>query len=179
VQIIRVKRVKGRNGAELPNRNGRARAAAQEGKWRTIMNETNLIAKASATIGAPAAKVWDALVNPDLIKLYMFGATVISDWKKGSPIVWKGEWKGSPYEDKGVILEIEPQRQLRYSHFSPLMGLPDVPENYHNVTIDLAASAGGTQVTITQDNNRTTEAQEHSEKNWATMLTGLKKTVES
>ena len=64
------------------------------------MNE-DLSAKASVTIHAPVGKVWDALVNPQVIKRYMFGATVVSDWKEGSPIAWKGEWKGQPFEDKG------------------------------------------------------------------------------
>ncbi len=53
-------------------------------------------AKASATINVPISKVWDALVNPDAIKRYMFGATVVSDWREGSSIVWEGEWQGAP-----------------------------------------------------------------------------------
>jgi hypothetical protein len=40
----------------------------------------------------------------------MFGANVVSDWKEGGQIVWKGEWQGKVYEDKGVILKIEPER---------------------------------------------------------------------
>jgi uncharacterized protein YndB with AHSA1/START domain len=54
---------------------------------------SDLIASSSITIDAPVAQVWDALVNPAAIKQYMFGTNVISDWKKGSAIVWKGEWK--------------------------------------------------------------------------------------
>ena len=98
------------------------------------MNE-NLEAKANVTIHAPIAKVWDALVNPDVIKRYMFGATVVSDWKEGSPIAWKGEWKGKPYEDKGRIVALRPEERLQYR---PLQvrcpALPDKPENYHTVT---------------------------------------------
>ena len=59
-----------------------------------------LIAKESISINAPVGKVWDALTNPEVIKQYMFGTNVISDWKEGSPIVWKGEWQGKKYEDK-------------------------------------------------------------------------------
>lgn len=61
-----------------------------------------LIAKVSATINAPIAKVWDALVTPEIIKRYFFGTTVVSDWKEGSSIIWKGEWEGKTYQDKGV-----------------------------------------------------------------------------
>jgi uncharacterized protein YndB with AHSA1/START domain len=122
--------------------------------------------------------VWDALVNPKKIKEYMFGTNVASDWKKGSPIVWKGEWKGKKFEDKGVILQLERERLLQYSHFSPLSGLPEKPENYHTVTIELSKKGTQTLVSLSQDNNLTDEEREHSEKNWKMMLEGLKKLLE-
>ena len=141
------------------------------------MNQ-DLTARASLSIDAPRSRVWDALVNPKAIKQYMFGATVVSDWREGSPIVWQGEWQGKPYEDKGTILELEPERTLRYSHFSPLSGLPDRPENYHTVTIDLSGDGDSTRVALAQGNNPTEEARVHSEKNWGMMLAALKKYLE-
>ena len=136
------------------------------------------VAKASATIDAPAAKVWDALVDTAAIHEYMFGTNVESDWKEGGAITWKGEWQGKPYEDKGVIKRLDPRRTLQYTHFSPLAGLPDKPENYHTVTIELAENGTGTKVALSQDNNPTEEEREHSESNWRMMLEGLKKFVE-
>jgi hypothetical protein len=53
-----------------------------------------------------------------------------------------------------------------------------VPENYHTVTIELAADGNRTQVNLTQDHNETEEARAHSTKNWETMLAGLKRVVE-
>ncbi|QHT70639.1 SRPBCC domain-containing protein [Rhodocytophaga rosea] len=108
----------------------------------------------------------------------MLGTTVISDWKKGSQIVWKGEWKGKQYEDKGVLLQINPQTRLQYSHFSPLTGQPDIPENYHTVTIELTDRDSQTLISLSQDKNATQQAKEESEKNWTMMLTGLKKLLE-
>ena len=138
-----------------------------------------LVAKASTTIQAPVARVWRALVTPEDIKKYMFGATVVSDWKVGGPIVWKGEWQGKRFEDKGRILRMEPERLLSYTHFSPLAGLPDKPENYHTVTLELADQGGGrTLVTLTQDKNPNEEARAHSEQNWRGMLDGLKRLLE-
>ena len=137
-----------------------------------------LIAKASTTINAPIAAVWDALVNPDVIKQYMFGTTVVSSWKEGSPIVWKGEWQGKAYEDRGVILKLEPQRLIQYSHFSPLSGLPDTPENYHTVTVELSRDRESTFVSLSQDNNTTESERQDSEKNWEMMLGSLKKLLE-
>ncbi len=140
--------------------------------------KSTLIAKAQITISVPVANVWDALVNPEMIKQYMFGTNAVSDWKEGSPIVWKGEWEGKPYEDKGVILKLKPERILQYSHFSPLSGQSDVPEHYHTVTIELSPKGTGTMLMLSQDNNSTEEDREHSEKNWGMMLTGLKKFLE-
>ena len=100
--------------------------------------DKNLIARASSDINAPGEEVWNALVNPEAIRQYMFGANVVSAWQEGSSITWKGEWQGQPYEDKGVILKFRPGRTIQYSHFSPLSGLPDKQENYHTVTIELS-----------------------------------------
>jgi uncharacterized protein YndB with AHSA1/START domain len=142
-----------------------------------IMKST-FIAKAQITINVPIAKVWDALVNPEMIKQYMFGTNAVSDWKEGSPIVWQGEWEGKPYEDKGVILKLKPERLLQYSHFSPLSGQSDVPEHYHTVMIELSPKGTGTMLMLSQDNNSSEEDREHSEMNWGMMLTGLKKFLE-
>ena len=138
----------------------------------------NLIARTSITINASSAKIWNALVNPEAIKQYMFGTNVVSDWHEGSPIVWKGEWQGRPYEDKGQILQFKPAQTIQYSHFSPLSGLPDKPENYHTVTIELTTDGNQTYVSLAQDNNANEEEQIHSENNWKMMLTSLKQFVE-
>lgn len=138
-----------------------------------------LIAKAATTIDAPAERVWDALVDPAAIRQYMFGTNVTSNWSEGSPIVWKGEWEGRAYEDKGVILQLQPHQRLEYSHFSPLSGLADEPENYHTVTIQLTGDGARTHVALSQDNNATDEERAHSEKNWVMMLDQLKKYLEA
>ena len=109
----------------------------------------------------------------------MFGADVQSDWEEGSPITWSGEWQGKKFQDKGVILKIERDYALQYSHFSPLSGRPDTPENYHTVTVELSDASAQTRVMLTQDNNPTEAIQSESEKNWTMMLRGLKKVVES
>lgn len=139
----------------------------------------DLIAKAATVIRAPKDRVWEALIAPDAIKQYMFGADVESDWREGSQIKWKGEFNNKKYEDKGVILEIVPGQALQYSHFSPLSGKPDRPENYHTVTITLSESDLETQVTLSQDNNDDEESRRESEQNWTVMLDVLKKYVET
>ncbi len=143
------------------------------------VSRNTFIARAEVKIYARPGRVWEALVNPETIRRYMFGTDAVSDWKEGSPITWKGEWEGKHYEDRGVILRLEPERVLSYSHFSPLSGLQDRPENYHTVTIELSGEGEYTRVSLSQDNNLTAEARDHSRKNWEMMLTGLKKVLES
>src|SRR5437764_9922126 len=137
--------------------------------------KNRFMAQVQVEINAPRAKVWKALVTPAMIRQYMFGTNAVSDWEEGAPIVWQGEWEGKPYEDKGTILQLKPERILQYSHFSPLAGQPDLPENYHTVTIELTPRGAGPLVLLSQDNNATEEEREHSEQNWRMMLTSLKR----
>lgn len=108
----------------------------------------------------------------------MGGTEVDSLWHEGSNIAWKGEFKGKRYEDKGVILKLEPETLLKFSHFSPLSGKHDEPDNYQVITIMLADGADRTEVALTQENNEDEQARLESVKNWSAVLEGLKKYVE-
>lgn len=139
----------------------------------------NVIAKAEIDVTAPVASVWKALTDPGIIAKYFFGSQVRTDWQPGSPIVWQGEYEGKQYEDKGEILEVEQNRLLRMTHFSPMAGLPDEPDNYHTLTYTLDERGGSTHVSLSQDNNGSEAEAERATANWARLLEGLKSTVES
>ncbi len=108
---------------------------------------TNII-----TINAPVANVWDALVNPEQTKKYMFGCETVSDWKVGSELLWKGSYEGKEMVFvKGYILKIEPEKLLVYTVIDPNNpSMPDVPENYLDVTYALTEDNGKTELTVTQ-----------------------------
>lgn len=134
----------------------------------------------SVTIDAPAEEVWQALTDPAKVKQYLHGTEMSTDWKEGSPITWRGEWQGRAYEDKGTVLAVKPRRLLRYTHWSPMGGSEDRPENYHTVTYELSGEDGKTTLTLTQDNNPTQEeADKMAANNWAPVLQGLKSAAES
>ena len=139
---------------------------------------TGFTATAEVEIEASTTRVWTALTEPDQIKAYMFGSEVTTDWTVGSSIVWAGEYDGRPYEDKGEVVEFEPPHRLTVTHFSPLSGQPDAPESYHRLTYRLDEVDGRTRVRLSQDNNPTEEAAEHSRRSWELMLGGLKEYVE-
>jgi uncharacterized protein YndB with AHSA1/START domain len=140
--------------------------------------DTSLIAKANVIIHKPAAKVWDALTNPHIIKQYFFGTNAISDWKVGSELIFRGEWEGKTYEDKGTILESVPNKLLKYTYLSSMSGLEDKPENYANITYELQEEVGKTMLSITQDNIANEKAREHSAQNWQYVLNSMKELLE-
>lgn len=137
-----------------------------------------LVAKSSTTINAPANKVWQALTDPAMIKEWLFGTDTHSDWKKGSSITYTGEWEGKPYTDKGVIVDIIPDKLLHTTYLSGMSGKEDIPENYNNVIYELQEADGRTLVTITQDNIGTEKEKEHMHQNWSLVLNNMKTMLE-
>jgi uncharacterized protein YndB with AHSA1/START domain len=137
------------------------------------------VAEKSITIGASADTVWQALTDPEKVKVYMHGANLETDWEVGSPITWTGEWKGKQYQDKGEVLAVAPEKLLRTTHWSPMGGSEDKPENYHTVTYELDERAGKTTLTVKQDNNATQEdADTMAANNWGPVLEGIKRIAE-
>jgi uncharacterized protein YndB with AHSA1/START domain len=137
-----------------------------------------LMATSSVVIKAEPAAIWAALTDPELMSQAFFGAKVDTDWRSGSPITFSGQWQGKSFQDKGEIVNVEPNRILQFTHFSPLTGQPDVPENYHIVTFELTPGGGATRLTISQSNATTEEERKHSESNWAQVLNTLKQLTE-
>ena len=111
-----------------------------------------LIVKNSIIINADAAKVWDVLVNPEQTKKYMFGCETDSDWKLGSSLLWKGTYQNKEMVFvKGYILELVPNRLLKYSVIDPNAAYADIPENYLSVEYRLEKQNGRTMLTVIQD----------------------------
>ncbi|HAO06561.1 MAG TPA: ATPase [Chryseobacterium sp.] len=139
---------------------------------------TNNISTYKTIVKAPVEKVWDALVNPEIVKQYFFGSSQQTDWEIGSSIMWTGEYEGTKYIDKGKVLEFKPNHKLSYSYLSSWAGLDDKAENYLLVTYQVEASGNDTELTITQSNYDEEKAK-HSAENWSIVIEGLKKIVES
>jgi len=135
-------------------------------------------ATASIRINALLKKVWVALTVPEQVKVYFFGSDLITDWKVGSPIFFRGEWDGKPYEDKGHVLSFEPEKTLSYDYWSALSGIPDKPELYQIIRYDLREESDGVEVTFTQSNVDTQENADRFSKNWDMVLKELKKFLE-
>src|SRR5690349_3894056 len=110
-----------------------------------------LIIKNTIAIDAAPARVWDALVNPEQTKKYMFGCEALSEWKVGSPLLWKGQHEGKEMIFvKGEVLDIVPGKRLVYTTIDPHSTIDDSAENYLQVTYELSSINGQTVFTVTQ-----------------------------
>jgi uncharacterized protein YndB with AHSA1/START domain len=141
----------------------------------------NYVARAEVDVQAPRRTVWRVLTSNGARPEILFGAEVRSDWRIGSRIVWRGTWEGRAFEDHGRVIELEDREEpwrIVLTHFSPLSGEPDVPENYHTLRFELDEIPGGTRVTLDQDNNQTPEAARHARENWVQMLEGVRAVAE-
>ena len=141
------------------------------------MNRKQL-ATTSISIHATPAEVWEALVNPEIIKQYFHGTETNTDWVLGSPITFTGEWQGKPYIDKGTILEIIPERVLSYSYWSSMSGTDDFEDNYAHVTFHITNYDEDSTLVITQDNLEEDEEVVKAEDNWMNVSKTIKEIVE-
>jgi uncharacterized protein YndB with AHSA1/START domain len=135
----------------------------------------NLVARAVVEVRSPADDVWSVMVDPSA--RWMVGSRVTSTYAVGDPITFDGEWEGKPFQDHGEIVEVDRPRLLRYTHYSPLSGQPDVPENYHHLTFTLEESEGSTTVTLEQDGNGSADEVAHAEGLWRQVLEALATSV--
>lgn len=110
-----------------------------------------LVVTNTIAIEAPPSRVWDALINPEKTRIYMFGCEAVTDWRIGSPLLWRGTFDGKDVIFvKGAVVDIAQEKFLAYSVFDPNSTLNDVPENYLTVTYDLSFNNGHTLLTVTQ-----------------------------
>ncbi len=74
---------------------------------------------------APTKKVWLALTVPDLVKQWQYGSDLLTTWEVGTPIIFRNEWNGRVFEQKGNVLEFLPESRLKYSLFFPRPSAPN------------------------------------------------------
>ena len=113
---------------------------------------SQLVVENNISIHAPIHRVWETLTLPGETKKYMFGCETVSDWKPGSPLLWRGQYEGKEMVFvKGTVLAIEPPVLLTYTVIDPNADMPDIPDNYLHVTYQLAEQDGITSLTVRQD----------------------------
>jgi uncharacterized protein YndB with AHSA1/START domain len=137
------------------------------------------IVQKSISIKAQPYQVWNALTDPKKTEKYFFHAKVLSDWKKGSSIIFKGKmFFIMKFEMKGEILEIETNKLLKYK----LKNESNKKANSFSTVTDILSFENGlTTLSITDDVGQEEGAEKRfkrSQKGWDKVLKGLKKIVE-
>lgn len=122
--------------------------------------------------------VWDALVNPEKIKKYLFGTNAISDWKVGSEIAFEGEFEGTKYRDSGKIIDSRKDEKFQYTFWSSFSKMENTPENHSLITFQLSEFGEGTELLLSQEGFASLEAKKHAVSSWDMVLGSLKEILE-
>jgi uncharacterized protein YndB with AHSA1/START domain len=131
-------------------------------------------------IVAPARKVWLALTAPHLVKQWQYGSDLSTTWEVGTPIVFRNEWNGQVFEQKGSVLEFLPESRVKYSLFFPRPDLQDSPEQCFFMIYELTESEGVTSVLVRQEDPRPSPPDESpGGDDGPDVLSSLKELVES
>ena len=134
--------------------------------------------KLSVIINAATNEVWHALTDPDLISKYFFNVNMTGEWKEGNTIIYHGEWQGRKFGSKAKVLQVHDQKILKYSYWSDMSGVEDLPENYHIITYKLKSLDGKTELTMTEENLTDKKMKERSAMLWKQVFENLKLLVE-
>ncbi|HEY9593974.1 MAG TPA: SRPBCC domain-containing protein [Spirochaetia bacterium] len=141
-------------------------------------NTTTLSISVATDVNASPEAVWAVLTDPAKLGKIFWDCTVEGGFAVGSTLVWKGEWAGKPFEDRGRVLKSEPRKLLQVAHWT--VSTASTPESNPNVlTWKLGKTSTGTRVTFLHENILTKEMKEHSEPMWRQLLERLKETVET
>jgi uncharacterized protein YndB with AHSA1/START domain len=103
-------------------------------------------------IHAKPSVVWNTLVDAAKIAQWMGGAQVEATWQPGSAIAFTGELHGHPYRDRGTVLAYEPERLLRYNHWSVLSPRDDSEKARTVITLALTPKGDETTLDVRHDN---------------------------
>ena len=135
----------------------------------------------SILIQASPAAVWEALTIPELMQQWMgepeMKLEIIGSWKVGEPILIRGYHHGK-FENKGVVLALEPTKLFRYNYLSSVSRLPDIHQNYTTVEFKLEPIEADTQLSLTLRNFPTESIFKHVDFYWTGTLGILKRFVE-
>lgn len=142
------------------------------------------IAHKTIRVNVPTHKVWAALTEPARMKGWMANPAdgidfdIFTDWMVGGSILIRGQLHGLAFENRGTVLQFEPERALRYSHLSSISRLPDVPASYSVIAFELAPVGEQTKLTLSLSNFPTEAIYKHLVFYWNMVLGRLRDVVD-
>ncbi|MBZ4043789.1 SRPBCC domain-containing protein [Flavobacterium hibisci] len=110
--------------------------------------------KSTILIDTEKEKVWNALTKPELVKQWQYGSDLITDWKVGSEIRFRNVWENNIFEQWGKIIEVVPNKLIKYSLFFPRPNLEDKKENYFIMSYIISDFEHKIKLEIIKEDNR-------------------------
>ncbi|WP_128547336.1 SRPBCC domain-containing protein [Larkinella soli] len=125
-----------------------------------------MIIRNEIILNADPATVWNLLTNPEKTKQYMYGCEVVTDWKVGSPIEWKGEYEGKETVFvTGNIVRLEPGELLAYTVIDPHGPYPEDVSSPLTVVCEVIRDDDKTVLLVSQgDYSRVTDGEDRYRK---------------
>jgi uncharacterized protein YndB with AHSA1/START domain len=122
-------------------------------------------------------RLWEAITSPEFTQRYYHGSMVESDWRPGSPMVYRMP-DGSTAID-GAVLEADPPRRLvtttRFLFDETAAG-----ERPSRVTWEIEPAGPACKLTLVHDDfDGNTAAYRITEGGWVYILSGLKTLLET
>jgi uncharacterized protein YndB with AHSA1/START domain len=138
------------------------------------------IVNKTITINAPTSQVWDAVTNQAVMKKWMSDTDIdiFTDWIVGTPFVIRGNLHGIDFENRGTVLQFDPEKILRYTHLSSLSRLHDELANYSVIEFRVAPLGNQTTLALTVSNFPTETIYKHLAYYWTVTLEILRKLIE-
>lgn len=128
-------------------------------------------------IRTTAAKLWQALTDPQFVRQYWFDTTVQCSWTKGAP--WRMVSPDGSLMDSGEILEIDPPRRMviRWQNeWKPELKA----EGPTRCTFELEPVDSSVKLTITHESERPeSEMIAAVSGGWPRLLSNLKSLIET
>lgn len=133
------------------------------------------VVELSVTIAATPAEVWRALTDPERMEPWLGDFRMLSTWEAGGPIELRGRLEQAPHAETGTLLEIEPQRLLRFEHWSALWRVPDAPDKRAVMSIRLEPVGDATRVWLRHELPAVEAIVPHSRFFWSVSLERLRR----
>ena len=123
------------------------------------------------------AKLWEALLKPEFTRIYWFGVTMDSEWKKGS--TWKMVYPDGRVTDSGEILDIEKEKRLVIKWRHEMR--PELKAEGDSLcTIQIDQEQGAVKLTIQHEIDQAmSKLIEAVSGGWPKILSGLKSLLET
>ena len=124
-------------------------------------------------IAATPEQVWRALTDSELTKQYYYGNTVESDWKPGSPLIYRNPDGTTSIE--GEVLEADPPRRLVHTFY-----FPGTDESPSRCTWSIEPRGAASLLILTHDEfDGETSTYRSVEHGWVSVLSGIKTLLET